>query len=355
MSRFASVSFFGRAALVLAVVSTGLASCSDVGDNGLSPGSSPGQEDADVDATSGVDGTTSSSGGGFTDSRAPLDGTMSVSDTGSDGVAPVDGQSDDVSSGSDASDSGGVDSSPQDDSGPDAGPDAGEEAGEDAGPDSSGSGGPDAGPDSSEVDSGPDAPSSEAGVEAGVDAAPEAGGGGLVPCTTGGQTGCVPCDGNTTGVCTPTEAAFVAYDIKKGNVTAPGAEPMDACYECLLGAGCLDDNIYLDTGNECGDSLATGTSAQCLATLQCILDNSCAATRVNACYCGTATPSGTCTGNPAPGPINGACAAKIAAGEGFGLTDGTDNLTNLTDNTRASGMADQMFQCALSGKCTACQ
>jgi hypothetical protein len=156
-------------------------------------------------------------------------------------------------------------------------------------------------------------------------------------------------------MCSPTEADFVAHDIAKGLATAPGPDPADSCYECLLGAGCLDDTVYADTDHECEDTLATfGTAAQCQTVIACILSTSCASSSVAGCYCGTAGPTTTCTGNPAPGPINGACDTQVAAGLGFPVTDGTDNTTNLTDVTRAAGKANQIFQCAHSNGCTAC-
>jgi len=179
----------------------------------------------------------------------------------------------------------------------------------------------------------------------------------LAPCTTG-TAGCVQCQGNTTGAtaneCTPTEAAFVAHDIAKGKATAPGPDPSGSCYACLLGGGCLDDTQFSDTGKECEDAIATGTTAQCSTVISCILGSSCASSAVSTCYCGTASVSGACQGNPAPGPINGACDTQISTGLGFALTDGTDNTKNLTDITRAAGRADQIFQCAQSNSCAAC-
>jgi hypothetical protein len=64
--------------------------------------------------------------------------------------------------------------------------------------------------------------------------------------------------------------------------------------------------------------------------------------------------SGACQGDPAPGPIDGACAAQIAAGLGYPPSDGTDITKHLTDTTKPAGIADQILQCALSNSCTAC-
>ena len=80
----------------------------------------------------------------------------------------------------------------------------------------------------------------------------------------------------------------------------------------------------------------------------------CAASAVSTCYCGTAGVATACQGNPAPGPINGACDTQIAAGLGFATTDGTDNANNLTNTTLASGRADQIILCAFNNSCTQC-
>ncbi len=176
----------------------------------------------------------------------------------------------------------------------------------------------------------------------------------LAPCTTAGQTGCVQCNGNSNNLCSPTEAAFVAHDIAKGKATVAGPDPSGSCYAGLLGGGCIDDTQFSDTGHECEDAITTGTTAQCESVISCVLGSSCASSAVSGCYCGTAGVSTACQGNPAPGPINGACDAQIAAGLGFALTDGTDNTKNLTDTTRAAGRAAQIFQCAQSNGCAAC-
>jgi hypothetical protein len=176
----------------------------------------------------------------------------------------------------------------------------------------------------------------------------------IAPCTTAGQTGCVQCQGNASGVCSPTEALFVAHDVAIGKATAAGPDPTGACYTCLFNGGCLDDTVLGDTGHECGD-LAAGVQANCTSTISCIIGSKCAAASVSTCYCGTAGVATACQGNPAPGPINGACDTQIATGLGFPLTDGTDNTKHLTDTTLAAGMADQIFQCALSNSCSACQ
>jgi hypothetical protein len=90
-----------------------------------------------------------------------------------------------------------------------------------------------------------------------------------------------------------------------------------------------------------------------MTTLDCVLHSECAAGAISTCYCGTASLSA-CSGNPAPGPINGACASQIAAGLNFPVTDGTDNTKNLTQKALASGRAVDIFQHAQSNGCKNC-
>jgi hypothetical protein len=185
----------------------------------------------------------------------------------------------------------------------------------------------------------------------------------LSACTSATQPNCVKCQGNSTGICSPTEADFVNYDVANKVVTAAGNDTAASCYSCLLGGGCLDDTEFGDTGHECEDTtpaFAGGTTtAECQAVISCILGSGvgttqCASAAVSGCYCGTAGVSTACQGNPAAGPINGACATQISTGLDFGLTDGTDNTKNLTDTTKAGGRATQIFQCAQSNGCSAC-
>jgi len=186
----------------------------------------------------------------------------------------------------------------------------------------------------------------------------------LHPCTVAGDTTCVQCVGNNgkhaagslpiNKTCTPTEAAIVQHDISKGTATVPGPDPTGSCYDCLWNKGCLDDTNFPDTGHECEDPLTSaGTAAQCEAVISCIFGSSCASSAVSVCYCGTSDLLTTCQGNPSSA-VNGACDAQIAAGNGFPTQDGTDNTSDLVDTTRAGGMADQIFQCAITNSCSAC-
>jgi hypothetical protein len=186
---------------------------------------------------------------------------------------------------------------------------------------------------------------------------------GLQPCKTAGQTNCVQCQLNDTGslankTCTPTEAQIVAYDIKQGRATAAGPDPAGSCYTCLAQNGCIDDTHLGDTNLECDDPVITvGTGPQCHAIIDCIFASNmgmgtCAKTAVAVCYCGSASLTTTCQGNPSE--ANGFCEAPIAAGIGFPTADGTDVTSHFTDPARAGGVAINIFSCAHANSCTAC-
>jgi len=190
----------------------------------------------------------------------------------------------------------------------------------------------------------------------------------LLPCSAPGSTygsgsgtnNCIKCQGNTSGLCTQTEALFVQRDISAAVATTPGNDPAAGCYSCLLGKSCLDDNTFSDTNHECGDlggsGITTGTTAQCISTVSCILGNNCAAAAVNICYCGSAPSSSTCNAVGSGNAANGSCDSQIATGTGFAQNDGHDILVNLENPAYAAGMADNIFQCALSNSCyTQCQ
>jgi hypothetical protein len=194
----------------------------------------------------------------------------------------------------------------------------------------------------------PDAGSADsATADSGQDAAPAP----PVPCTAAGQTGCVACSGNASGVCSPTVALLVQQDINAGSAaTTP-------CYSCLFNAGCIDDTAFGDKGNECGDlagtfgagpQAGTASSALCLDTLSCILSTGCASTAASTCFCGSFAGSA-CLNAPAP---DGACNAQEV--NGLGLSTNEAILESFTNVTLPSGMANQLAQCALSNQCNAC-
>jgi hypothetical protein len=183
------------------------------------------------------------------------------------------------------------------------------------------------------------------------------GGNALHPCTTAGDTNCVQCAGNTKApiadkTCTPTEAKLVQHDIDKHIATAPGADPAGSCYACMYAATCLDDTQFGDSAKECGDPLGTGTAAECLEVIDCILGSSCSNMQTSDCYCGSAPLLGSCSATPSG--ANGTCASQIAAGLPFPVTDGVNVTGNYTDVTRAAGKADALFNCAVNNSCSAC-
>jgi hypothetical protein len=204
----------------------------------------------------------------------------------------------------------------------------------------------------------------------------------LVPCTTVGQTGCVQCTGSAASpLCTPTEAALVAFDIKQGNDKTAGAPKTGSCYQCLNATGCLDDNEN-DTGNECEDNSGTSafasstTVAECEATLNCLLNTQCVAAGETSCYCGGAPPTGACVASttavasptdPAVGSANnlsatligGACENEesvglaLATSTGQAQSNGLAVLKAFGNTTLASGRVNAIFSCGAA--CTACQ
>jgi hypothetical protein len=194
------------------------------------------------------------------------------------------------------------------------------------------------------------------------------GGSALVACTSSGQTGCVSCEGNADGACTPTEAELVALDIRQGLATTGGADPDNGCYSCLFNEGCIDDTVFGDTGNECGDlsgnfTNGAGTSVDavstCLATLECLLSSSCGTTNggLTNCYCGSGGGTPSVCASPSAGPsLNGVCLSEEAAGFKNMQSDTADIIgKDFTDIKEPSGMANQVIACGqVGGRCPQC-
>ena len=299
--------------------------CNDVGDSSAVPGPTAGS-DASGDATLRID-----AGQGDDDASAPPgpDATTSVDanlpPTSGDGGSTPPADAGSV----------GIDGSMVDGGASDASPlDSG-----DGSPPSDGAA-PDAATDSGASEAG----ASDAATNADADA-------GLVPCTVAGQTDCFPCSGNANGLCTATEALFVAHDIAHGRT-----DPKDTtgCYACLVQNGCLDDTQFGDKQHECGDlsgnfGSAGPAASLCLTTLQCVLSTSCSSTDVSLCFCGADNPGNACQTAAHP---DGACRAQEVAG--LGVTDNPTVLKDYTDTTRPSGMANQIFACAEVNTCAAC-
>jgi hypothetical protein len=205
------------------------------------------------------------------------------------------------------------------------------------------------------ADAGPADSGGSDASEAGGEAASEAAGP-LVACTTAGQTGCVPCNGNASGLCSATEADFVNFDIANGLATASGFGAT-ACYPCLWNNGCIDDTVFGDSSHECGDLSGTldggADPTLCLSTVACILSTSCVnAAGVSTCYCGVANEGSACAS--AGGAVNGLCLTQEVNGLGYAASDNTDILKNFTNTALPAGMANQIFQCAESNSCTTC-
>jgi hypothetical protein len=218
----------------------------------------------------------------------------------------------------------------------------------------------------------PEAAADSNDADAGEDSS--TGGGGLQPCTSldAGTAGCVQCQGWASGICTPTEANFVRYDIQQGIATEAGPDPDTGCYSCLVANSCINDDTDVD--HECEDvdglgtyaTLANGvppTPAQCEQVIQCILRSGVGATQCayndnyTSCYCGTDPASNCASGNasaPVTQGVNGPCATQISAGNGFPIGDGQDISRTLAVKTYPAGRAITIFSCAASNGCSSC-
>jgi hypothetical protein len=360
----------------LAALCRALVGCTDLGDSSALP--------PDVGEDAAFDGTVSDDDAERASSEGSLSGEASAASTDASqdvGVSPSD-------------DSSSTDQASQTEPSAPADAEAGSSALPDTGP---GSGGADTGPtgagpeesDDAEVpdafdattespDTGADASGDTGAATDAADAAADSGG--LAPCTTAGQTGCVQCDqtmaGN--GVCTATEAIIVSWDIARGYLTGDVPDPIASCYECLVTSACID-SVHTDHPHHNCDTAAAGTvgsGAQaaetnvqaCLNTLSCVFgvaDMSlvnCAndpspGDGLSNCYCGAAFPTvPSCAGAPAlssSGGVNGKCAQVIL--DGLGYASSTAPATVLAQTTNpmlAGGLAGEIVKCAGSNAAT---
>jgi hypothetical protein len=376
--------------------------CSDTGDSSAVPGEDASTNDSSLDAT--VASDSRADGHAATDAKeaGPAEKDSALEETGADSTREAGADSTVEDTGPDSVAETGSDSPAE--TSPDSATEAGHDSSAGTGPDSS-----EDAPSDSPEDTGVDSPSdtgADSPGDTGSDAAPapcvgfgngvevtgNSGTGActsgvntgtlkdssgnyccseLVPCTTAGQTGCVECAGNSSdtgngkALCTPTEAQIVAYDIKTGVDKTAGSPNAASCYACLNEIGCLDDNEG-DTGQECEDNaFASGTTvAQCQATLACLLATQCVANGETSCYCGAATPSGTCTSDttseadpvpPSTNPevIGGSCDLEISTGLALPIADGLSVLKDYENTTLASGRVNAIFSCGAA--CTACE
>jgi hypothetical protein len=377
------------AAFVLAVVASALAACSDVGDTSALPGNSDAEAE---DGSQAGDSTVTSAGDALAESSAedanatpPTDSAADVlledvttpEDTGTleetgvppeAGVVPeasvVEEASTDAGSAPDVADSAAVESSTADVASQDAGVDS---TIEDAGAtiDAQGDVVAEAAPPEASVEEtgAPDTGTSETDTGVAETGAGTEAGGAVVPCTVSGQTNCVECSGSTGGICTPTEAVFVQYDISQGMASPSGGDL--GCYSCLVSGACLDDPRHHVTDRECGDLTGNYSSdgggagqpqsSLCLATVECILQTSCDQggpqdDGISYCYCGGGggSPSN-CETNGSS--ANGPCFGPETLGFPYAPTDSTDIVNNFNDYSQPSGLANQISTCSIANMC----
>lgn len=164
---------------------------------------------------------------------------------------------------------------------------------------------------------------------------------------------------NAGAPCSPTELLFVEKDTNAATGAAISGAAF-GCYDCLVGAGCLDDKVFSsDVDHECADTGPGGitnptlsgdaASTSCLALVSCVLGGNCSsANGSGTCYCGTAVGSA-CT--VAGGP-NGTCLAQEQ--DGTNSTSPPTVNQRFTDISYAGGMANTLFSCAGSNSCSQC-
>jgi hypothetical protein len=183
------------------------------------------------------------------------------------------------------------------------------------------------------------------------------------PCAASGPNS-VHCDGNTAAahanVCTPTEAAIVTQDIAANHLTtgARQLDPNSSCYECLVNAGGVDDDLFAsDTGNECGDVAANAPTLNnengqqaCLDTLNCLIANSLVTMNPPSnAYCGTASGSACAT---TAGAANGLCVSQET--NGLDSTTPSSVVENYVTKTFPSGMANALAGFAFTNCAAQC-
>jgi hypothetical protein len=195
---------------------------------------------------------------------------------------------------------------------------------------------------------------------------------------------CVKCDGNATGICTPTEALLVQRDISKSLLSSGQETGSTGCYECLFNAGCIDDTVLGDSNHECGDApgnVTAGAAAgetetqACLNTLNCVFPSGCqnakvqngagATDGIDNCYCGANFLTASLCNGYSGGAVtasspNGSCFETEVDGLGLANTaTGSAVLGNFTTHAGGgSGYANAIFLCAGSNsasfKCPTC-
>lgn len=202
----------------------------------------------------------------------------------------------------------------------------------------------------------------------------------VAPCSASGPNS-AKCSGSPNGVCTPTQAIVMNYDIAH-NGQGPGAPIALGCYMCMITNACLDADGTTNTlgtavtNAECGDpdvpppanppfasrNVSATNTAKCIDAFTCLLTGNggaephCTTTApsppsISNCFCGTNRGS-TCIASPsAP---NGICAAREVID--LGTTDPTTALSHYVDTTYSpGGVGNAILNCAqVAGSSFAC-
>jgi hypothetical protein len=373
----------GWLALVVVLCGGATGACSDVGDSSAVPAGPGGGDDSTAPEAQtgtpdpGIDGMSADSPvteAGSSDASTPY-ADSTVAEAGRESSAdstvvetgPVSTSADGGALDAGAPDTGALDTGRADSAGGDAGPantgvaDArpGDSSTEDAGSDSASdsavadTGAPDAGRDTG----GPDASNS---VSACVTA----------PCAATGADS-ARCSGSPGGVCTPTEAIVMNYDIAHSG-QGPGAPLPGGCYMCLVANACIDADGTTNglgipvTNAECGDPNGMGENPPfdslngsstsvpaCLDALTCVLTGDEGALphcttalspfTTGNCFCG-ANRGAACIASPSS--PTGVCASSEFTD--LGTTDPTTATGHFTDPTNPGGVGNAIMNCAVT-------
>ncbi|MDP9002656.1 MAG: hypothetical protein M3O46_21410 [Myxococcota bacterium] len=199
------------------------------------------------------------------------------------------------------------------------------------------------------------------------------------PCAASGANS-AQCVGSPGGVCTPTQAIIMNYDIAH-NGQGAGAAVAIGCYRCMVDNACLDADGTTNTlgtavtNAECGDpdpaspnppfasrNVSATNVPHCIDALSCLLTGNAGAVphctttppspaSVSNCFCGSNRGSA-CIASPSA-PV-GTCASKEFTD--LGTTDPTTALSHYTDTTFSpGGVGNAILNCAqVAGSAGAC-
>lgn len=197
------------------------------------------------------------------------------------------------------------------------------------------------------------------------------------PCATSGPNS-ARCSGSPDGVCTPSEAVVMNYDIAH-NGQGPGTPVAAGCYICMITNACLDADGTTNTlgtavtSAECGDpdpapatvnppyasrNVSLSNVANCIDALTCSITGNGGAephctvsapppASISNCFCGQHRGSACITSAAAP---TGVCAAKEFID--LGTTDPVAALSHYTDETFSpGGVGNAILNCAWIARC----